>query len=342
MALSDPHQPLVSEQDLRIAEPRLLLAHPELHHYTRWPALEAIWQHQTFRAGYYKDLNDTTEITRLRTPLQQAVTARFTTHLRTAQKGSFALRRKIEKAGGLFAVAQGEAARLVGALYEISFEQADAVAIPYITSFCGHPAGSYEQRNGLLSQWRGYGQGGGYCLVLDTKALAERIGEECDKNYFVHASLGEAVYAVDDLKVEDHYGEILDLCDTFLNCIIEDTDPDATLQAAFGPWITAVTRFKHQGFREEDEVRLVAIPAAPVTVKAVRELHPHALLKPLTRIEQQGGRSFITLFEGLPQGLPVTRIIVGPSIHQRDNILRVRELTAGKVPVFASETPFIE
>lgn len=342
MALSDPNQPLVTEQDLRIAEPELLLAHTELHHYTRLQGLEAIWQSQTFRATHYRDLNDTTEITRLKAPLKAAIFSRFRTLLLERQRDSFATRRRLEKVGGLVAVAQTESARLVDALYETSFEQDGAVAVPYITSFCGHPAGSYEETNGLLSQWRGYGQGGGYCMVLDTKALAEHIGKECDRRYFVHASLGEVVYAVDDLKIEHQYPELLDLCDTFLRCVMDDTDPDATLQAAFGPWVTAATRFKHQGFREENEVRMVVIPAAAATVKAVRELHPGALLKPLTLAEKQGDRTFITLFDGLLPGLPVKRIIVGPSVHQQENLLRALTLTDGKVPVVASETPFIE
>jgi hypothetical protein len=335
-------QPLVTEQDLRILEPGLLLAHPELHHYTRFPALEAIWINQTFRATHYRDLNDTTEITRLRVPLKQAVARRFREFLMGRQKGSFAFRKRLEKVGGLLAVAQGEADRLVDALYAISFEQADAVAIPYITSFCGHPPGSYESTNGLLSQWRGYGHGGGYCLVLDTRDLGEQLGQECDVRYFVHASLGEAVYAVDDLSIENKYGDILDNCDAFLRCVVDETDPDETLQAAFTPWITAVTRFKHQGFREENEVRLVAIPAAPVTVRAVREIHPEAILKPLTQVEHLGGRSFITLFDGVTGGLPVRRIIVGPSAHQEKNALAARTLVEGRVPVILSETPFIE
>ena len=333
----------VTEQDLRIAEPKLLQDHPELHHYTRWSALEAIWRTQSLRATHYHSLNDTMEITHLRTPLTNAITARYRRLLMEKQKESFAIRRRIEHAGGLLAVAADEAAQLVSALYEISFEQDDAVAVPYITSLCGQRVGSYEQKYGLLSQWRGYGSGDGFCLVVDTVKLATLVGQECDTHYFVHASLGEAMYAADDSKLETLFPAILDVCDEYLRCVLEKRSPGHTLESAFGPWITAATRYKHQGFREENEVRLVVIPASSGKVEAVRRVHPEALLKPLTAIESRDGHPFITLFRQVSgHKLPIVRIIVGPSRDQAQNIRRVKELTADTIAIVGSETPFIE
>lgn len=333
----------VTEQDLRIAEPKLMLDHPELHHYTRWPALEAIWRTQSLRATHYRALNDTMEITRLRAPLTAAITERYRRLLIAKQKESFVFRRRLEALGGVIPVAADEAAKLVSALYEISFEQEGAVAVPYIASLCGHPAGSYEQRNGLLSQWRGYGSGGGFCLVMDTVKLAELVGRECDAHYFVHASLGAAVYAVEDATIEELFPDILEICDEFLRCVMEERSPSATLESAFGPWVTAATRYKHQGFREENEVRLVAIPASSSTVEAVKRLHPDAVVKPLTQIGSQDGRSFITLFGKIPSHrLPISRIIVGPSRNQAENARQAEALTAGAIPIVLTETPFIE
>ena len=41
----------------------------------------------------------------------------------------------------------------------------------FIASFCRHLE-PHQQKNGLLSQWRGYaGEGGGYCVVFDEEAL---------------------------------------------------------------------------------------------------------------------------------------------------------------------------
>jgi hypothetical protein len=88
------------------------------------------------------------------------------------------------------------ASDLVNSLYASTFEQRDGYGPvePFVASFCTHAADQpYEQENGLLSQWRGYSGGDGYCLVFDAEALANLLGDEFDRSYWLHMSISEVI-----------------------------------------------------------------------------------------------------------------------------------------------------
>ena len=48
----------------------------------------------------------------------------------------------------------------------------------FLCSFCYHSPKTYEGENGLLSQWRSYGAGGGVAIVLDTREVESLMQEE--------------------------------------------------------------------------------------------------------------------------------------------------------------------
>jgi len=101
------------------------------------------------------------------------------------------------------------------------------------------------------------------------------------------------------------------------------------------------TLLKHTDFKEEREVRIVAIPGAEgYQAQAARE-HAHYVVKPLPTIETHpdgSGRRHITIFEGLGIKLPIKRVIVGPSAHQTANAELARELV-GADRVVLSKLP---
>jgi hypothetical protein len=72
--------------------------------------------------------------------------------------------------GFLNDLSEGKAA-LADEAYRARLEETDKRSPLFIASFCRHQE-PHQQRNGLLSQWRGYaGEGGGYCVVFDEDAL---------------------------------------------------------------------------------------------------------------------------------------------------------------------------
>jgi hypothetical protein len=52
-------------------------------------------------------------------------------------------------------------------IYASAIQTTDKTTPVFITSFCRHPADTDHARNGLLSQWRGYGSSGGCALEFE-------------------------------------------------------------------------------------------------------------------------------------------------------------------------------
>ena len=109
-------------------------------------------------------------------------------------------------------------------------------------------------------------------------------------------------------------------------------------------FMSGATRFKHQGFREEREVRIVAIPAKRRMLE--RELDKHPEYDAPDRWKHVHSRAskhirYIKLFDTISAKLPIKRIIVGPSRNQDKNFARARAIVAEAVPVTRSATPFI-
>jgi len=111
------------------------------------------------------------------------------------------------------------------------------------------------------------------------------------------------------------------------------------------PFVTASTSYKHQGFKEEREVRVVAIPASPQLVNGLaseRRLYERPRTKEVrVRNGNRGTRRYIVLFEGLDAQLPIKRVIIGPSPIQEKNYDEARGLIQGDITLTRSATPFI-
>jgi hypothetical protein len=284
------------------------------------------------------------EINLLRQPLAEALGLCFADLLRR-RCSEREIAQAIEQTGGLEIAPQLAAEGLVNSLYQVSFDRRDSFrfAEPYVTSFCTHADWPYERENGLLSQWRGYGGAGGYCLVFDTAKLAERLGREFETHYYIHISLAQVVYADGNLKVEDLFPVLLKRFEKFLDVILGRGDWLLRLQDSFGPFIAGVTSYKHQGFREECEIRAVTIPASQSVAGQVQVENPDVPLKPIKPpLLDERGRRFVSLFSDLDGNLSIRRIIVGPSVHQAENAERARALVGGAIPIKLSKTPYVE
>jgi hypothetical protein len=145
-------------------------SHPELHHYTTFSGLSGIIRSNTIWATHFSNLNDKSEVLLLRNPLTQAVANSYLGYILIRQGIDSRFRDFIIQHGGHSEVATSDARRLINILYARIFE--NSLAEPFIRSFCSHANDqSYEKENGLLSQWRGYGSDGGFCMVFDTAAL---------------------------------------------------------------------------------------------------------------------------------------------------------------------------
>jgi len=343
----------LSEAPLPVQSPPVFVSagfsktHLELHHYTSFNGLRGIVQSDTLWASHYSELNDTTEVTHLREPFGRAAARRFLQTLSEKQRHSPRIRRAIRKSGGLEKSADDLARDLMNSTYKVTFEDHDEFSFgePYIASFCSHAGDQpYEQNHGLLSQWRGYAGDGGFCIVFDTATFGALFVREWVENYWTHLNVDQARYATDDRDIDAAFSDILDLLNHFVECMIDGRSPPS-MEAAFGPFISAATLFKHQGFREEREVRIVAIPSSRELRDRQLAEYPNLRIPPLkevrTRTMNGQERRYIVFFGFEDAPLPIKRMIVGPSRHQEENYEFARALLGDRVEITQSETPFI-
>jgi hypothetical protein len=314
-------------------------SHPELHHYTNFPGLEGIHKSQTLWAINYRHLNDTKEVKVLEKPLIEALTKRFSSLLEDRQRGSPQFRQAIEETGGRIAeIAADQATRVVQGFY-------DSLPEIYVTSFCTHANDPYAKEHGLLSQWRGYGgQDGGYCIVFDTAALIELLQRESRARYWLMPlKLAQVQYRTAELSVEDVFAPLLIETHKLFSALLDDTKIP---EKALGNFLLAASLLKHQGFREEHEARIVAIPSTQDDLDGLRATYGDVSFLHLKAIRSKNGaagsRQFVALFESLYRELPIRRVIVGPSRNQDKNFTKALELLGSGIKTERSDTPFIE
>ena len=240
--------------------------------------------------------------------------------------------------GGIAEIAADQATRVVQGFYDSHPEI-------YVTSFCTHADDPYAKEHGLLSQWRGYGgQDGGYCIVFDTAALIELLQRESRARYWLMPlKLAQVQYRTAELSVEDVFAPLLIETHKLFSALLDDTKIP---EKAIGYFLLDAPLLKHQGFREEKEARIVAIPSTQQDLDGLRAKYGDLPLPPLKAIRSKNGaagsRQFVALFESLYRELPIRRVIVGPSRNQDKNFTKALELLGSGIKTERSDTPFIE
>ncbi len=313
-------------------------SHPQLFHYTSRAGLEGIVRSNTIRASNYRSLNDSSEIVHLKHPFAAALVPRFREIVEGFNIDAHG-RQLLESSGGY----EGLAGSFVQSLYAATFESAGGFTAleSFIACVCTHADDRpYVKRNGLLSQWRGYSGGDGFCVVLDTPALCHLLGREFDSRFWVHLQADPVRYAVDDKPLDAVFPELVGAGETTLKEFFAGIrEPDMGVTE----FLSGATLFKHQGFLEEREVRIVAIPGTEALRQQGKLEHPDFPAAPVPTIYHlpQTTRRYIPLFEGCETPLPIVGVIVGPSRNQAANAEFARSVVGHGVKVVCSDTPWL-
>ena len=322
-------------------------AHPELLHYTSISGLLGIIDSQSLRATNSAFLNDSMEInlffdTRLAKLLESGIRAELAADPSLRVLPQFA--RTPEEANSAIA-------RYATDMAESIRTTTHRFNNPYFTCF-STPTNNRVRSDGLLSQWRAYGKDGGYCLVFDSSRLEEIFRTEATSFWYQHAQWGDVHYHQDDDDLANAEPEIHEAEEALRNSIgkfIKNPVPEE-LESTFEPVSTLSCLFKHWGFHEEREVRIVAIPPnaelvqegrASGEVRAVRE--PKMFVRGGTPVP------YLDLFAREPNKdvgfrLPILRVIIGPhpqsSLRKTsvEELLRARAIAAG---VVISKIPYV-
>jgi hypothetical protein len=315
--------------DIQICTAALKVEHPELFHYTRPQSFEAIWGTQTLWSTYSGDLDDKKEIATLKPLLLQCVAGVFNQQVKTRDAGKRNL--FYSRGAGI-----PHARQFIGSLYEATFDKndPDRAVDAYTTSFTTHAADSdFERANGLASQWARYAPDG-FCFVFDTAAMGDLIGTEFDTRDYTHLNLERVRYAADGLPLRDLFDFIEPAVRSAIDQYFKDFEKPEMATVEF---LRAATLLKRQCFREEREIRIVAIPGAPGYQAQSAIEHSDYVARPLPIIDPTPKRH-VTMFRDAGIKLPIKRVIVGPSEHQESNVALARNLV-GADRVTLSQIP---
>jgi len=321
-------------------------AHPELLHYTSVAGLLGILQSDSLRATHSAFLNDSSEISLF-----------FEKRLATVLESGIRSELAADPALQVFPQLASTPQEADAAVTRYASDMAEAIRTttrrlsePYLTCFSA-PANDRVRVDGLLSQWRGYGKDGGYALVFDTKKLEELLKIEATSFWYQHAQWGDVHYHQDDDDLAAAEPEIHEAEDALRAAIAKFIkNPEASeLESTFEPVATLSCLFKHWGFHEEREVRIVVIPPNDELIRAGRaagELRP---ARPLNRFPRGGTPvPYLDLFAKEPRSeqfrLPIQRVIVGPhpqSHLRRQAVEQVLRATGVTAEVVVSQIPYI-
>ncbi|MCX7220037.1 MAG: DUF2971 domain-containing protein [Burkholderiales bacterium] len=322
-------------------------AHPELLHYTSISGLLGILESQSLRATNSAFLNDSMEInlffeTRLANILESGIRAELAADPSLRVLPQFA--RTPEEANSAIA-------RYATDMTAIIRTTTHRFNNPHFTCF-STPTNDRVRRDGLLSQWRGYGKDGGYCLVFDSSRLEEILKTEATSFWYQHVQWGDVHYHQDDDDLDNAEPEIQEAEDALRdsigryikNSIVEE------LESTFEPVSTLSCLFKHWGFHEEREVRIVVIPPNAELVQEGRANgEVRATREPKSFVRGGTPVPYIDLFALEPNNdvgfrLPILRVIIGPHAQSSlrktsvEELLRARGIAA---EVAISRIPYV-
>ena len=221
--------------------------HPELHHYTDEGGLRGIVESNSLWGTYFEHLNDSSEIHRLRETFISSLTDRLE-QLFVRLRAERCHHAAVWKTKGPEYVARIWANNL----YQVIFrtEKASRTTETYVTSFCSHASDlAYEQRNGLLSQWRGYGRDG-FCLVFDTEKLLTHLGMEANLYMYAYNGCHEAHYPREGIPPAELFGKLLASSEDILHQALMNNG-ELNVDEALVPFVVSAVTFKHEGFFEE-------------------------------------------------------------------------------------------
>ncbi|MDP3602219.1 MAG: DUF2971 domain-containing protein [Bosea sp. (in: a-proteobacteria)] len=283
-----------------------------LFHYTGTESAFKIIESGVLHATHWKYLNDGSEMEAIKPQLVEIFSQEFEqVGLELISAGLMS--RKIIEHHGMRVFIE-EAARLVDIAYRVTYK----VSPVFIASLCRHDKGSDQERDGLLSQWRGYGAGGGCALEFDESVLETMLAKEADRYACVHITLQDVDYfnherALRGIAIEGLAQAVLKKLakqDMKKNTKIIDDGMKALQTAIF----RVAPMLKHRAFSEENEARIV-IPC--MTPEAAKE-YPQRKLKTVHfRFRDGLPVPYVKIFDG-KKPLPIKRIIVGPQRREAD------------------------
>jgi hypothetical protein len=196
-----------------------------------------------------------------------------------------------------------------------------------------------------LSQWRGYGAGGGLALVFNTQKLEEILAIEAERFEYSTMHVSDLIYSDDEDRLKEELSEdlatIADAVKQLFNHPKEKTNA-----LKYKPFVNCITRYKHCGFSEENEVRVVVLPTVLDQDFLTLASAKGVALKPEKerQLRNKNGQlvPYIELFNSIDIEFPIERIIVGPHKDKEARAAALRVMLRNKkIEITCSDIPFV-
>ena len=176
----------------------------------------------------------------------------------------------------------------------------------------------------------------GYAIVFDTKGLADLIDKERERFQYMTTGMAEIVYDTSDVVFENEFLELV----TVLRADIPRFMDGKKMLSVAKYFRQDIVRYKHRGFEEEREVRIVMSPLHDGLRKKVDKVD----LRQKKQVKFRDTLApYIVLFENESM-LPIKRIIVGPHADKERRLARLKsylDICGLEVAVSCSETPLV-
>jgi hypothetical protein len=317
----------------------------KLYHYTTWDGLKGIIQTQSLWATNYRFLNDYSEIVLFRNKLVSLIIPAVLEGYEQLIAHKPHLKGVIQEKGGFERIVQHDAEVLIDSQYSALGNEI------YILSFCGEPRKQSIADNGLLSQWRAYGTGGGAALVFDTERLEEMLAKEAISYEYSAVLLADLIYSDDEHRLKEEFEDEIKILEClarqFFNHENVQNGKEIDSSHGYNSFVSCICRYKHFGFSEEKEVRVVALPTLIDEELIELARIDGTILKSEKmrkfRMKNEQRVPYISLFGFDDMKLPIKKIIIGPHKDKEAREKELRELLLKtNIEIVCSEIPYAD
>lgn len=328
-----------------------------LWHYTTLEGLEGILRTQAVWATHFEYLNDASELRYSKQVLAEVflpIAKSFIEQVCSEHKEAQHL---VDSNGGIERFTNSEVEDTLEILYSALLDVRNVHgngfrSIPCIASFSQvELAGKFEQGNGLLSQWRGYGIDGGYAIIFNKEALCARFQEETSTHYYgIHGDGDVRYYINQESELADIRGKLDLLCSVIKGFYSDRVFGKKTKldDVQFLDALASCMVFlKHGGFSQENEYRFYVFPH-PLSMRQHPDFKddPNKSFKEILFRSSNGLQvPYVSLFRSKNKQLPIERICIGPHKDARKREVSIKDFLyssgLGHIEVYRSSIPFI-
>ena len=318
-------------------------------HYTDTAGAVGILSGQTLFASDSRYLNDSTEGTLLDSLLSPILLSEIAIATRELIEADLLSKEYYEETGSNADKLQ------VDALFRSIRIATNNISPCFVVSFCRHQEGGEHFSHGLLSQWRGYADRGGFALEFDEDGLKACLNEEVERYFFGPVVTRDVLYK-DFEKIfspKDYDGlaramvgkifldpKITSVFDFKRRKKLKEIAGDKNIDEAISTYLSTAPFLKNFGFHEECEYRI-----AVACVQ--RNRIPEEAKQPAKSVEFRTRGNlilpYIRLFDGSKTKLPIKAVIVGPHPYQelqKEAVVRLLEDKGIAASVRLSGIPF--